>query len=112
MPDRPPKAPRKPLAEVWAAPCATLAAEAHAPPIRTEGRDKRALRQLQEAVAARSAELGLPDGVLASRRRLESLLDSGDWGAFGGWRRAQLEALLAPLLPHGTGELPNGGHGV
>jgi len=103
-----PKAPRKLLAEVWTALVTPLADEAEAPPVRTEERDKRALRRLQDAVATRSAELGLPDGVLASRRRLESLLDSGDWGALGDWRRAQLEPLLAPLLPEGTGELPNG----
>ena len=110
--DRHPKAPRKLLAEVWTALVTPLADEAEAPPVRTEERDKRALRRLQDAVATRSAELGLPDGVLASRRRLESLLDSGDWDALGDWRRAQLEPLLAPLLPGGTGELPNGGPDV
>jgi len=50
-------------------------------------------------VARRSAELGLPDGLLASRRHLEALLESGDWpAALGGWRRDQLQALLLPLL--------------
>ena len=65
------------------------------------------MRRLQDAVAARSAELGLPDGVLASRRWLEALLDSRlpdapageDWpGMLAGWRRTQLEPALAPLL--------------
>ena len=53
--------------------CSTpLADEADAPPPRSDDRDKPRLRRLQDAVAARSAELGLPDGVLASRRWLEA----------------------------------------
>jgi len=110
--DRHPKAPRKLLAEVWTALTTPLADEAEAPPVPTDERDKRALRRLQDAVAARSAELGLPDGVLASRKRLESLLDRGDWRAFGDWRREQLEPLLQPLLTAMPGELPSGGGGV
>lgn len=34
--------------------------------------NKQALKRLQDAVAERSRELGLPDGVLASRKHLES----------------------------------------
>src|SRR3546814_12391401 len=66
--------------------------------------DLRALRRLQEATATRSAELGLPDGVLASRRWLEQLLGAArgpgeEWpGPLSGWRRAELEPVLAPLL--------------
>ena len=73
-----------------------LADEAEAPLARAAtDRDKAALRKLQDAVARRSAELGLPDGVLASRRYLEVLLESGQWpGALSGWRRAELEPLL------------------
>ena len=38
--------------------------------------------------------------VLASRRRLEQLLETGEWPeALAGWRREQLEPVLAPLLP-------------
>src|SRR3546814_10030881 len=65
---------------------------------------KQALRRLQEATSTRSAELGLPDGVLASRRWLEQLLGAArgpgdDWpGPLSGWRRAELEPVLAPLL--------------
>ncbi len=95
-----PKAPRKLGDAIWRALDTPLEDEAQAPLARAaqEG-DKAALRRLQDAVARHSAELGLPDGVLGSRRHLESLLDGGPWpAALSGWRRAQLEPLLAPLL--------------
>jgi ribonuclease D len=58
------------------------------------------VKRLQDAVSARTAELGLPDGVLASRKHLESYLESRQWpNALVGWRRQQLEPVLAPLLP-------------
>lgn len=61
--------------------------------------EKKRLKQAQDIVARHSAELGLADGVLASRRHLESLLENGQWpAALSGWRRQQLEPLLAPLL--------------
>ena len=61
--------------------------------------DRNAIRRLQDAVARRSGELGLPDGVLGSRRHLEALLESGQWPpALQGWRRDELEPVLAPLL--------------
>lgn len=110
--ERHPKAPRKLVDEIWAALSTPLADEDQAPAVRTEEPDKRLLRRLQDAVATRSAELGLPDGVLASRRRLESLMERGDWAAFGDWRRAQLEPLLTPLLEEVTGELPTGAASV
>lgn len=103
--DAHPKAPRKLAAALWQALRTPLADEADAPAVRSDERDKGALRKLQDAVAARSAELGLPDGVLASRRWLQPLLDGNGWpGPLSGWRRTQLEAALAPLLP------PTGGH--
>jgi ribonuclease D len=41
----------------------------------------------------------LSDGILASRRHLESLLDHGQWpDALAGWRREVLEPVLAPLI--------------
>jgi len=96
--DAQPKAPRKLTAQLWNALAHPLPDEPDAPLARSEERDKAALRRLQDAVAARSAELGLPDGVLASRRWLQPLLE-GDWaGPLAGWRRAQLEAAIAPLL--------------
>ena len=104
--DAHPKAPRKLAEAIWQALQTPLDDEAQAPEPRNE--DKLALRRLQEATAARSAELGLPDGVLASRRWLEQLLgaaDGGDrWpGPLSGWRRAELEPALGPILSPGTG---------
>ncbi|MEO6138146.1 MAG: ribonuclease D [Luteimonas sp.] len=104
--DTTPKAPRKLADAIWHALKTPLADEADAPSVRSDERDKQALRKLQEAVATRSAELGLPDGVLASRRWLQVLLDSDgirdEWpGPLSGWRREQLEPALVPLLAGG-----------
>ena len=105
--DSEPKAPRKLGAALWQALTTPLPDEHEAPPIRGEERDKQAIRKLQEAVAALSAELGLPDGVLASRRWLEALLD-GEWpDALTGWRRTLLEPRLAGLLPAGRDVAPS-----
>ena len=105
-----PKAPRRLADALWRALQTPLADEGEAPPMKPDDRDKTALRRLQDAVAVRSAELGLPDGVLASRRWLQSLLDGEGWpGPLGGWRRAQLEPVLAPLLADAGG---NGGASV
>jgi ribonuclease D len=100
--DATPKAPRKLAAAIWKALATPLADEVELPPIRTDEPDKQTLRKLQDAIAARTAELGLPDGVLASRRWLEPLLESlrnnVPWpGPLEGWRRAQLEPALAAL---------------
>jgi ribonuclease D len=94
-----PKSPRSLVDAIWTALQTPLADEADAPPPRVEDRDKLALRKLQDTTAEVARELGLPDGVLASRRWLETLLDGHDWpGALSGWRREQLEARLKPLL--------------
>ena len=93
-----PKSPRKLAAALWKALDTPLADEADMPLPPGEP-DRNALKRLQDAVARRSAELALPDGVLASRRYLEALLEGGDWPvALQGWRRAELEPVLAPLL--------------
>jgi ribonuclease D len=97
--DAHPKASRRLADALWNALDTPLDDEDDAPAPRSDDRDKRALRRLQDAVASRSAELDLPDGVLASRRWLQALLDGDDWpGMLGGWRRAQLEPVLAPML--------------
>ncbi|MBB3344656.1 ribonuclease D [Luteimonas sp. RC10] len=102
--DAHPKAPRKLGAAIWDALVTELPDEAEAPIARAEEPDRKRLKQLQQAVAARSAELGLPDGVLASRKWLEALVEGADWpGALSGWRRAQLEPTLAPLLEKAGG---------
>jgi ribonuclease D len=97
--DGQPKAPHKLAAQVFDALHTPLVDENDLPPARGDDRDRNAYKKLQQAVAERSAELGLPDGVLASRRWIEALQDGEDWpGALSGWRRAQLETRLAPLL--------------
>jgi len=98
--ERFPKAPRKLAGAIWEALATPLEDEADMP-LAANGEDnKQLLKQMQEAVANRSRELGLPDGVLASRKHLEAFIESRQWPAgLGQWRRAELEAVLAPLLP-------------
>jgi ribonuclease D len=94
-----PKAPVRLAQAIWNALSAALDDEAAMPLARDDEGDRKLLRQLQDAVAGRSGELALPDGVLASRRWLQALLEQGQWPpALAGWRRAQLEPVLAPLL--------------
>lgn len=100
--ERMPRAPRKLAPALWHALSTPLADEPHAPLARSDDRNKKELRKLQEIVSSLSAQLALADGVLASRRWLEPLLDGHDWpGALSGWRRAILEPHLSPLLPAG-----------
>jgi ribonuclease D len=98
--DSHPKAPRKLGDAIWQALNTPLPDEADAPLARNAStEDKNALKRLQEAVSGAGAALGLPEGLLASRRYLEALKDSGQWPpALGGWRREVLEPVLAPLL--------------
>ncbi|RZI70592.1 MAG: ribonuclease D [Pseudomonas sp.] len=100
MLDAHPKAPRKLGDAIWQALATAMDDEAVAPLAHNAStEDKNAVRRLQDAVAARSTQLGLPDGILASRRYLESLHQTGLWPAgLSGWRRAELEPLLSPLL--------------
>ncbi len=101
--DAHPKAPRKLGAAIWQALSTPLSDESTMPLAIAGERNKIQLKRMQDAVSARSAELGLPDGVLASRRYLESLLDSGVWPeTLSGWRKAQLEPVLAPLIAPGV----------
>lgn len=104
--DAHPKAPRKLGQLIWKVLNEPLPDEADAPDASgIERLDKQRMRAVKDAVAARGRELGLPDGVLASRKHLEALLLApGQWpGALEGWRREQLEPVLAPLLA-GTGK--------
>ncbi len=99
--DTQPKAPRKLRTELWDALAVPLTAEERDIPLvlTPDGVQKKLLRALQDAVAAEAARLGLGEGVLASRRTLESLLDGNGWpAALDGWRRPLLEPLLGPIL--------------
>lgn len=95
--DRHPKAPRRHRDELW-----TLIAEPGTPPplfplanAQSIGSRER-IRQWQELVKMQSERLGLPEGVLASRRLLEARLESGAWPeGTADWRRALLDPLLA-----------------
>ena len=94
-----PKSPLRLANAIWDALSNPLDGEGAMPLARDDEGDRKTLRQLQDAVAARSRELALPDGVLASRRWLQALLETGQWpAALAGWRRGQLEAMLAPLV--------------
>lgn len=95
--DRHVKAPRRHRDVLW-----ELLADAAATPqdfplaaVQTaSARDQ--IRAWQEVVKARSEELGLPEGVLASRRLLEARLESGAWPAStSAWRRELLDPLVA-----------------
>ena len=93
-----PKSPRRLAPQIWQALSTPLPDEAQMPAPAPEP-DRNAVKRLQDAVARRSTELALPDGVLASRRYLEALLENGQWpAALQGWRRRELESTLAPLL--------------
>ena len=99
--DSHPKAPRKLGDAIWESLNTPLDDEDRAPLARNATtEDKNTIKRLQDAVAARGAELGLPDGLLASRRYLELLQEAGQWpAALSGWRREVLEPVLEPLLP-------------
>jgi ribonuclease D len=100
-----PKSPLRLAAAIWDALSTPLADEAAMPLARDDEGDRKSLRRLQDAVAARSRELELPDGVLASRRWLQALLEQKQWpAALAGWRRGQLEPVLAPLLAADAGK--------
>ena len=98
--DKHPKAPRKLGDVLWHALTTPLPDEDEAPlALAASDDNKAALKRLQDAVSARSAALGLADGLLASRKHLEALLESGQWPQpLAGWRRRELEPTLQPLL--------------
>jgi ribonuclease D len=100
-----PKSPRNLCDALFVALTTALPDEADAPLARGDERDKKQLRAMQDAVSTLAAELGLPDGLLASRKWLEALQDGQDWpGALSGWRRKLLETKLARIMA--TGDSP------
>ena len=103
-----PKSPRSLSEPLFLALTTPLEDEADAPLARGDDRDKKQLRAMQDAVAALAAELGLPDGLLASRKWLEALQDGHEWpGALSGWRRTLLEPRLASILTTGGSPSPS-----
>ena len=99
--ERNPKAPRKLAEALWQALTQPLPDEADAPVAVDNGERFRApLKRLQQAVATHAAQLGLPDGVLASRKQLEAWLEQRQPpSSLTAWRRTELTALITPLLP-------------
>jgi ribonuclease D len=98
--NRSPKSPRRFRDELWHEVARELTAEEKdIPPIKPfESSDKQRLKQLQDVVAKRATELNIPEGLLASRKHLEPLLE-GRWpDGLDGWRREQLESDIAPLM--------------
>ena len=98
--ERHPKAPRKLAAAVWQALSTPLDDEDQAPlAVDNSDRLRAPLKRLQQAVANQAAELGLPDGVLASRKQLEAWLETGQApSTLTAWRSQLLQPQLAPLL--------------
>lgn len=98
--DATPKSPRKLGRELWAALTTPVPDEAAMPPVRRDADiDKQTLKRLQQAVADAAREHDVPEGVLASRRWLEALLESGEWpDALRGWRQGLLAPRFAPIL--------------
>lgn len=103
--DAHPKAPRRARHALWETLTAPLSeAEREIPLAATQDEAyKRRLRKLQDAVAEETRRLDLPEGLLASRRHLETLMTLGTWpDALDNWRRELLAARLAPLLEAAT----------
>ena len=68
-------------------------------PAAADSDERRMIRSLKEIVTARASELDIPEGLLCSRRHLETLYVSRRWpAALEGWREAILrDALMARL---------------
>lgn len=98
--ERQPKSPKKLSAAIWQALTTPMDDEADFPVAVDNTEQMRApLKRLQKAVADRSAELGLPDGLLASRKVLEAWIEAGKPPAgLTAWRRVELENRLQDLL--------------
>jgi ribonuclease D len=98
--ERFPKGPKKLVPQIWQALTTPLEDEAQAPTaLPPTDLNKQLLKRMQEVVAHQAQVLGLPDGLLASRKHLEAMLETGQWlPALGQWRHEQLAAPLAPLL--------------
>jgi ribonuclease D len=69
-------------------------------PAAPHGRIRRAVDAMRDAVRGVAERLDLPPGLLCPRRLIEELATTRAWPeGLEGWRRAELEPALAPLLP-------------
>ena len=96
-----PKAPRSAKHTLFALLQKPFSAEELAAPIAREAttEDKAKLKALQQAVLQQAQALNVPEGLLASRKHLEFLLDAGQWPpALQGWRQELLIEAFAPIL--------------
>ena len=91
-----PKAPLKIAGILQSVVSKPLPDEADLPDARLyEQRDKQRLKDLQGAVKQVSDAHGFSDSFLASRRWIESWMDTGEWlGLLAGWRRSVLEPVF------------------
>ncbi len=95
--DSTPGAPRKHRDVLWDELSRTASADERDMPLASDpGSSERALlKRMQEAVAALAVTLDLPEGILAARRHLESLVADQAWpSALEGWRRPLLEPAI------------------
>lgn len=69
-------------------------------PAAMDSAQKRALAAMKDAVVAIAQREGLPEGLLCSRRHLETLVSERAWpSALEGWRTPLLHDALMSLLP-------------
>jgi ribonuclease D len=63
-------------------------------------REKPVLSAMKDVIVAKAKELDLPEGLIAARRHLESLLVTHRWPkGLEGWRRGVLHDELVAKLP-------------
>lgn len=96
-----PKAPRAAKHTLFALLQKPFSDEELAAPIAREPdtASKAKLKALQQAVLQHAQILNVPEGLLASRKHLEFLLDAGQWPpALQGWRQQLLSEAVTPIL--------------
>ncbi|QYR52415.1 ribonuclease D [Lysobacter soyae] len=95
---RHPRAPKNLAAPMLAAMHQPLEDEAQMPLLMDDrDRDKARIRAWQNRVSEIAAELGVEDGVIASRKVIQAYLDEGEWPeSVTAWRKARLDAGAPP----------------
>ena len=90
---------RAELLEVLRSPLSAEELDFECIPAAADGEERRVIRALKEIVTTRAGELDLPEGLLCSRRHLESLYLSRQWpAALEGWRKPLLHDALMNRL--------------